>query len=195
VTNSEQNDITAMLTAWAEGDQDALDRLTSRLYPEFRRIARRYLMRRTGDSLESAALANEVYLKLTSAGRIRCEDRAHFLALCGQMIRHTLVDHARRRTSAKRGGDALRVPLDEVLLEVEMGGGVEVIALDSALRSLAEIDARKSRVVELRYFGGLSLEETAEVLGVSPETAKRDWKMARAWLYTQLTGNQKPSQV
>ena len=189
MTNSEQNDITAMLAAWAEGDKDALDRLTSRLYPEFRRIARRYLVRRTGDSLESAALANEVYLKLTSAGRIRCENRTHFLALCAQMIRHTLVDHARRRRSTKRGGDALRVPLDEVLLEVETGG-IEVIALDSALRSLAEIDGRKSRVVELRYFGGLSVEETAQILGVSVETAKRDWKMARAWLYTQLAGKQ-----
>jgi RNA polymerase sigma factor (TIGR02999 family) len=187
VTNPEQNDITAMLEAWAEGDKDALDRLTSRLYPEFRRIARHYLIRRTGDSLESAALANEVYLKLTSAGKIRCENRTHFLAICAQMIRHTLVDHARRRRSAKRGGDALRVPLDEVLIEAETGG-IEVVALDSALRALAEIDGRKSRVVELRYFGGLSVEETAEVLGVSLETAKRDWKMARAWLYTQLAG-------
>jgi len=185
VTNSEQNDITVMLAAWAEGDKEALDRLTSRLYPEFRRIARQYLARRTGDSLESAALANEVYLKLTSAGTIRCEDRTHFLALCAQMIRHTLVDHARRRRSSKRGGDELRVPLDEALLAVETGG-IEVIALDSALRSLAEIDDRKSRVVELRYFGGLNVEETAEILGISVETAKRDWKMARAWLYTQL---------
>jgi len=189
VTNSEQNDITAMLAAWAEGDKDALDRLTSCLYPEFRRIAR-YLVRRTGDSLESAALANEVYLKLTSAGRIRCEDRTHFLALCAQMIRRVLVDHARRRGSAKRGGDALQVPLDEMLLQGE-AFGIEVIALDSALQLLAQIDGRKSRVVELRYFGGLSLEESAEVLGVSFETAKRDWKMARAWLYTQLTGKQK----
>jgi len=185
VTNSEQNDITVMLAAWAEGDKEALDRLTSRLYPEFRRIARQYLARRTGDSLESAALANEVYLKLTGAGTIRCEDRTHFLALCAQMIRHTLVDHARRRRSSKRGGDELRVPLDEALLAVETGG-IEVIALDSALRSLAEIDDRKSRVVELRYFGGLNVEETAEILGISVETAKRDWKMARAWLYTQL---------
>ena len=185
MTNSEQNDITVMLAAWAEGDKEALDRLTSRLYPEFRRIARQYLARRTGDSLESAALANEVYLKLTGAGTIRCEDRTHFLALCAQMIRHTLVDHARRRRSSKRGGDELRVPLDEALLAVETGG-IEVIALDSALRSLAEIDDRKSRVVELRYFGGLNVEETAEILGISVETAKRDWKMARAWLYTQL---------
>jgi RNA polymerase sigma factor (TIGR02999 family) len=187
VANSEQNDITAMLAAWNEGDKDALDRLTARLYPEFRRIARQHLLRRTSDSLESAALANEVYLKLTSAGRIRCENRAHFLALGAQMIRHILVDHARRRRSTKRGGEALRVPLDEVLLEVETGG-IEVVSLDIALRSLAEIDGRKSRVVELRYFGGLSLEETAEILEVSVETVKRDWKMARAWLYAQLAG-------
>jgi RNA polymerase sigma factor (TIGR02999 family) len=189
VGNSEQNDITAMLAAWAQGDKDALGRLTSLLYPEFRRIARQYLGRRNGESLESAALANEVYLKLTSAGTIRCENRTHFLGLCAQMIRHILVDHARRRRSAKRGGDALRVPLDEVLLEVE-ACGIEVVALDRALQSLAEIDGRKSRLVELRYFGGLSLEETAEVLGVSAETAKRDWRIARAWLYTQLGGKQ-----
>src|SRR5688572_5434831 len=99
--NSEKNDVTVMLAAWAEGDKDALDRLTSRLYPEFRRIARKYLIRRTGDSLESAVLANEVYLKLARAGTIRCEDRTHFLALCAQMIRHILVDHARRRSSAR----------------------------------------------------------------------------------------------
>ena len=189
--NSEKQDITAMLTAWAEGNRDALDRLTSAFYPEFRRIARQYLRQRTGDSLESAALANEVYLKLTSAGRIRCEDRTHFLALCAQMIRHILVDHARRRSSNKRGGEAQQVSLDGVLLEVKTGG-IEVIALDKALRALAEVDDRKSRVVELRYFGGLSVEETAEVLEISVETAKRDWKMARAWLYTQLAGKQKP---
>jgi RNA polymerase sigma factor (TIGR02999 family) len=171
VANLEQNDIAAMLAAWADGDKDALDRLTSLLYPEFRRIARQFLGRRTGESLESAALANEVYLKLTSAGRIRCEDRTHFLALCAQMIRYILADHARRRRSTKHGGDAPHVPLDEVLPEVETGG-IEVVALDRALQSLARIDARKSRVVELRYFGGLSLEETAEVLGVSVETAK-----------------------
>jgi RNA polymerase sigma-70 factor, ECF subfamily len=110
------------------------------------------------------------------------------------MIRHILVDHARRRRSTKRGGEALRVPLDEVLIQVEMAG-VEVIALDRALRSLAEIDGRKSRVVELRYFGGLSLEETAKILEVSVETAKRDWRIARAWLYTALAGKQAPQRA
>ena len=180
-----------MLEAWNCGDKDALDHLMSLVYPEFRRIARQHLGRRPGESLESAALANEVYLKLTNAGRIRCENRTHFLALCAQMIRRILVDHARRSRSAKRGGDALQVPLDEMLMQVE-AGGIEVVALNRALEALAQIDGRKSRVVELRYFGGLSLEETAEVLGVSFETAKRDWKMARAWLYSQLAGEQKP---
>jgi RNA polymerase sigma-70 factor (ECF subfamily) len=189
VADLEPNDITGMLAAWNGGDKDALDRLMALVYPEFRRIARRSLGRRSNETLESAALANEVYLKLISAGRIKCENRTHFLALCAQMTRRILVDHARRRMSTKRGGDALQVPLDEMLLQVE-ASGIEVIALDSALQSLAQIDARKTRLVELRYFGGLSLEEAAEVLGVSSETAKRDWKMARAWLYTQLTGKQ-----
>jgi RNA polymerase sigma factor (TIGR02999 family) len=187
----EQNDITAMLAAWADGNEDALDGLIAVLYPEFRRIARQHLGRRAGDSLESAALANEVYLKLVSAGTIQCESRAHFLALCAQMSRRILVDHARRRRSAKRGGDALQVPLDEALLQVE-AGGIDVVALDRALETLATIDGRKSRLVQLRYFGGLSVEEAAEVLGVSPETAKRDWKLARAWLHAELVGEQKP---
>lgn len=191
MANPEPTDITAMLEAWKDGNKDALDRLTALLYPEFRRIARRHLRRRSGDSLESAALANEVYVKLTSAGKVRCEGRTHFLALCAQMTRRILVDHARRRKSTKRGGDAAHVPVDEVLITVETGG-IDAIALENALRSLAEIDGRKSRVVELRYFGGLSLEETAEILEVSVETAKRDWKMARAWLYAELAGKQKP---
>jgi len=145
--------------------------------------------RRAGESLESAALANEAYLKLVRAGGIRCENRVHFLALCSQIIRRTLVDHARRRGFAKRGGDVLRVPLDEVLLTAQ-ARGIEVLALDEALEALARIDGRKSRVVELRYFGGLDIEETAEVLGVSVGTAKRDWRMARAWLLAELTGKQ-----
>ena len=186
-----QNDITEMLAAWADGNKDALDLLISVLYPEFRRIARRYLGKRPAESLESAALANEVYLKLISAGTIQCESRTHFLALCAQMSRRILVDHARRRRSLKRGGDALQVPPDEELLQAEPGG-IEMVALDRALEALATIDGRKSRLVELRYFGGLSVEEAAAVLGVSKETAKRDWKMARAWLYAELAGEQKP---
>jgi len=186
--NQHEHDITGMLAAWNEGDANALDRLIDLVYPELRRIARRHLeLRRPGESLESAALANEAYLKLLRAGGIRCENRAHFLALCSQIIRRILVDHSRKRRFAKRGGHARRMPLDEVLLVAE-ARGIEVLALNEGLDALARIDGRKSRVVELRYFGGLSIEETAGVLGVSVDTAKRDWRMARAWLIAELTG-------
>lgn len=180
-------DISALLAAWGGGDAQALHRLTSAVYPELRRIARQRLGGRPGgQTLESAALANEAYLKLIHAGCIQCENRAHFLALCSQIFRRILVDHARRRRSDKRGGRSERVPLDEVLLGVE-ARGIEILALNEALESLAEIDARKARVVELRYFGGLSVEETAEVLGVTPIRVKRDWEKARAWLYGILS--------
>jgi RNA polymerase sigma factor (TIGR02999 family) len=134
-----------------------------------------------------AALANEAYLKLVRAGRVRCENRSHFLALCSQIMRRILVDHARRRGFTKRGGHALCVALDEALVTAE-ARGIEVLALDEALDALARIDPRKSRVVELRYFIGLNIEETAEVLGVSVDTVKRDWRMARAWLLAELAG-------
>ena len=184
------SDISELIAAWGNGDEEALGRLMSLVYPELRRIARQHLGRRqAGHTLESAALANEAYLKLIRAGGIRCENRVHFLALCSQIIRRILVDHARRRGYAKRGGDAVRVPLDDVLLGAQ-ARGIEVLALDEALESLSRIDARKGRVVELRYFGGLSVEETAEVLGISPETVKRDWKMAKAWLFAALTREQ-----
>jgi RNA polymerase sigma factor (TIGR02999 family) len=181
-------ELTEMLAAWKGGDVGALDRLVGLVYPELRRIAHRQLgRRRAGESLESAALANEAYLKLARAGAVPCESRAHFLALCAQIMRRILVDHARRRGSAKRGGAAASVPLDEVLLAVQ-AQGVEVLALDEALDALARHDPRKSRVVELRYFGGLTIEETCEVLGISTDTAKRDWRLARAWLLAELRG-------
>jgi RNA polymerase sigma-70 factor, ECF subfamily len=188
MTNRDQHDITQLLTAWKGGDMDALDRLTALVYPELRRIARRNLeQRRAGNSLDSAALTNEAYLKLANAGGIGCENKAHFLALCSQVMRHILVDHARRRGYAKRGGNAVQVPLDEVLL-VAQEHGVEVLALNDALDALARIDNRKSRVIELRYFGGLSIDETAEVLEVSADTVKRDFRMARAWLLAAISG-------
>jgi RNA polymerase sigma factor (TIGR02999 family) len=188
VTNQGQPDITGMLAAWNAGDRDALDRLTGIVYPELRRLARQHLAgRRAGETLESAALANEAYLKLVRAGAIRCENRVHFMAVCAQIMRRILVSHARRRGYAKRGGEALRVPLDEVLLAAE-ARGIEVLALDKALDELSRIDSRKSHVIELRYFGGLSIEETADILGVSVDTVKRDWRMARAWLIAELTG-------
>jgi RNA polymerase sigma factor (TIGR02999 family) len=140
---------------------------------------------RRDHTLESAALVNEAYLKLIRARGIQCEGRVHFFALCAQIIRRILVDHARRRRYAKRGGDDVRVPLEETLLGTR-AQGVEVLALDDALASLAKLDPRKSRVVELRFFGGLSVEETAVVLRISPETVLRDWKMAKVWLFTEL---------
>ena len=182
-------DITSLLAAWTGGDSDALDRLVELVYPELRRMAHRQLeRRRAGESLESAALANEAYLKLVRAGGIRCEDRVHFLALCAQIMRRIVVDHARRRGFAKRGGKVQRVPLDAVLLAAEERG-IEVLALDEALNALTQIDPRKGRLVELCYFGGLTMEEAAEVLGVSVITVKRDWSMAKAWLYGRLLEN------
>jgi len=177
-----------MLVAWNGGEADALNRLVDFVYPMLRQIARYHLRRRrAGESLESAALANETYLKLLRAGGIRCENRAHFLALCSQIMRRILVDHARQRGFAKRGGNALRVTLDEALLTAQ-ARGVDVLALDAALEELARIDRRKSQVVELRYFGGLTIEEVAAVLSVSVDTVKRDWRMARAWLLAELAG-------
>jgi RNA polymerase sigma factor (TIGR02999 family) len=181
-------DISALLTAWSNGDERALHSLMSAVYPELRRIARQHLDRhQPGHTLESAALANEAYMKLVRAGGIRCENRIHFLSLCAQIIRRILVDHARGRGYAKRGGHAERVTLDDVLLGAQ-ARGVEILALNEALESLAAIDARQARVVELRYFGGLSVEETAEVLGITPVRVKRDWQRAKAWLYAVLTG-------
>jgi RNA polymerase sigma-70 factor, ECF subfamily len=183
-------DVSGLIAAWGKGDERALSSLMPLVYPELRRIARQHLKRpNTGHTLESAALANEAYLKLVRAGSVRCESRVHFLALCSQIIRRILVDHARSRGYAKRGGNAERVPLDDALLGAQ-ARGIEILVLDQALEALFKIDGRKGRVVELRYFGGLSVEETAKVLGISPETAKRDWKMAKTWLFGELTGEQ-----
>jgi RNA polymerase sigma-70 factor, ECF subfamily len=182
-------DITGLLTAWGKGDEDALSDLMPVVYPELRRVARKHLARGfPGQTLESAALVNEAYLKLIRAHDIRCENRLQFFALCAQIIRRILVDHARNRRYAKRGGGAVQIPIEETLLGT-LTPGVEMLALNEALVSLSVVDPRKGRVVELRYFGGLSVAETAEVLGISPETAKRDWKMAKAWLLRELTGN------
>jgi RNA polymerase sigma-70 factor, ECF subfamily len=188
-----QQNLTSMLLAWNAGDADALDRLMAVVYPMLRQIARHHLRRRgTGDTLESAALANETYLKLVRAGGIRCENRAHFLALCSQMMRRILVDHARRRSLVRRGGNTVRLTLDETLLTAQTRG-VDILALDAALDRLAQVDVRKCRVVELRYFGGLSIEETAAFLGISVDTVKRDWRMARAWLLAALAGQPAPA--
>src|SRR5437868_11333614 len=186
-------DISALLAAWSNGDGEALNELACVVYPELRRIARQHLGRRAPDhTLQSAALANEAYLKLMRAQGLQCENRTHFFAVCAQVIRRILVDHARKRRYLKRGGDAVRVPLDEALLGTR-ARGIEVLALDEALESLSKIDARKGRVVELRYFGGLTVEETAEVLQISAETVLRDWKMAKTWLFRELGGKKDPT--
>jgi RNA polymerase sigma-70 factor (ECF subfamily) len=179
-------DISGLLVAWTKGDGEALSCLMPIVYPELRRVARQHLRRQCPDhTLESAALVNEAYLTLLRANGIHCESRVHFFALCAQIIRRILVDHARSRQSARRGGGFVKVPLDEALLGTR-AHGVEVLALDEALATLSKMDARKSRVVELRYFGGLSVEESAEVLQISPETVMRDWKMAKSWLLREL---------
>jgi len=180
-------DISALLAAWSNGDENAVKDLVPMIYTDLRRIARLQLGRRAADhTFQSAALANEAYLKLIRIRGLRCEDRVHFFALCAQIIRHILVDYARQHHYAKRGGDAVRVPLDEASLGTR-ARGVQVLALDDALAALSEIDPRKGRVVELRYFGGLTVKETAQVLHISQETVLRDWKMAKSWLFRELT--------
>jgi len=184
--HEERRDLSTLLAAWGAGDDAALDSLVSLVYPEMRRLARQHLRHQSGNTLESAALANEAYLKLLQAGGINCENRVHFLALCSQITRRILVDHARGRGSLKRGGDIVHVPIEDAIAGAE-AHGVEMLALHEALLALASTDPRKARVVECRYFGGLTIEETAEALGISIKTAKRDWQMAKAWLFNALT--------
>ena len=176
-----------MLAAWTTGDEQALREVMPVIYGDLRLIARKHLAGRQGQSVQSGTLAHEAYLKLVHTRGIRCNNRAHFFALCAQMIRRILVDYARKRHAAKRGG-AFQVPLDQAVLGSK-ARDVEVEALDEALTALSKIDQRKSRVVELRFFGGLSVEETAAVLEISEETVKRDWRAAKAWLFRELTQN------
>jgi RNA polymerase sigma factor (TIGR02999 family) len=185
-TSIEQN-VSVLLRAWSGGDQNALDKLAPIVYDELRRLARYYLhLERPGHSLQATALVNEAYLRLVDYKRMRWENRAHFFAVSAQLMRRILVDHARRH-NMKRGGGVQRVELEDTVV---VGGDRDenLVALDDALQSLARMDARKSRVVELRFFGGLSVEETAEVLQISPVTVMRDWSSARAWLYREMGG-------
>lgn len=181
------DDVTELLRAWGQGDEAALGQLMPLVERELNRIARRCLAgERPNHSLSATALVNEAFLRLVDINRIEWQDRAHFLAMSARVMRRVLVDLARARQSAKRGGGAVRVTFDEAL-----GGGGErsadLVALDEALRSLAALDDRKSQVVELRFFGGLSVDETAEALGVSSKTVMRDWDFARAWLEREMT--------
>ena len=179
-------DVTRLLRAWSSGDADALNALTPLVYEELHRRAHWYMRREHAEhTLQTTALVNEAYLRLVDLRQVSWRDRAHFFALASRVIRHVLVDAARSRRSLKRGADASPETIDENLL-VSMTPPADIIALDDALQALAAIDDRKNQVVELRFFGGLTVEETAEVLAVSPETVKRDWKLARAWLRREL---------
>jgi RNA polymerase sigma factor (TIGR02999 family) len=180
--------VTALLRAWGDGDDGALEQLTPLVEAELRRLARGYMGReRRGHTLQATALVNEAFLRLTDTRRIRWQDRAHFLGISARLMRRVLVDHARARGYRKRGGGAQRVTLSEGLA-TSPEPALDIVALDRALEALAAVDARKSRTIELRFFGGLSVEETAEVLHVSPDTVKRDWRLAKLWLLRELEG-------
>jgi RNA polymerase sigma factor (TIGR02999 family) len=182
------DDVSRLLLAWSEGDRRALDELMPIVYDELRRLARRYMAgERRGHTLQTSALVNEAYRRLVKQRDMRWQNRAHFFGVAAQLMRRILVDHARRRGYAKRGGNARAVSLDEAMV-VSEERAAEVVALDDGLRALAEIDERMSRVVELRFFGGLSIEEAAEVLNVSPGTVMRDWTLAKAWLHREIAG-------
>jgi len=186
--DSSSADTTQLLRAWARGDSEALEELTPRVYRELRRLAARLLQNeRPGYSLQSTDLVHEVYLRLVNASELDWQHRAHFFGVSASLMRRILLDRARRRAAAKRGGRPQALDLTKTL-DVAQAKARELVALDDALNTLAEVDPRKSRIVELRFFGGLSVKETAEVVKVSPDTVMRDWKMARAWLLTELVG-------
>ena len=185
---SADTDVSGLLRAWSDGDQDALQALTPIIYEELHRLARHYMRReRSGHSLQATALVNEAYMRLADYTRMQWQDRAHFFAVSAQVMRRILVDYARRH-NVKRGRGAQHVPLEDVAV-VASGEAAEtdLVALDEALIGLTRIDPRKARIVEMRFFGGLSVEEIGEVLKVSPGTIKRDWRAAKAWLYQELT--------
>lgn len=189
VQQTAQGDVSKLLLAWSRGDQRALDRLTPIVHKELHRLAHRYMQReRPGHSLQTSALINEAYIRLADYKRMQWQNRAHFFAASAQLMRRILVEHARRH-NLKRGGGLHPVSLDEVaVVGADKRLDPEMVALDDALNNLARIDPRKVLIVEMRFFAGLSVEETAEVLKVSTVTVKRDWKSARLWLYRELTG-------
>jgi RNA polymerase sigma factor (TIGR02999 family) len=180
------NEITELLVAWSGGDKKALDELMQIVYEELRRLAHRQLAKeRRGHTLQTTALVNEAYLKLVDQKRVKWQGRSHFFALSSQLMRRILVDYARSRQYAKRGGGKSALPLDEALI-VAPERASEMIALDEALTELAKHDERKARIVELRFFSGMSIDETSELLGVSPGTVMKDWTLAKAWLQREM---------
>lgn len=186
MTKPESERVTQLLLAWSDGDHGALDELTPLVYDELRRLAGAYLRReRRGHTLQSSALVHEAFLRMVDQ-RVAWQNRAHFFGVAAQLMRRILVDYARNRGASKRGGDQTHLALDEALDEAE-AQDADVIALDDALNSLAALDPRQSRIVEMRYFGGLTIEETAEALGVSHATVEREWNLARAWLRRELS--------
>ena len=195
---SDPGDITVLLKAWVCGDHTALNRLTPLIYDELRRLARRHMRReRIGNTVQTTALVHEAYLRLADTRSVDWKDRAHFFALSARIMRRILVDAARARASAKRGGDVEHVEHRETIELDEIAQNfsekrVELLALDEALDDLARMDPRKSQVIELRFFGGLSVEEAAEVLKISPQSVMRDWKLAKAWLKREV-GREKPA--
>jgi RNA polymerase sigma factor (TIGR02999 family) len=188
MANYSANEITQLLQAWGEGDPSALDRLTPLVYDELHRLARFYMRgERAGHTLQPTALINEAYLRLADWQNIEWKNREHFLGIAAQMMRRVLVDFARARQYAKRGGGGQQIPFEEKMLPAQARYD-ELIALDDALKHLAAISSRQALIVELRYFGGLSVEETAEMLKVSTRTVIREWNLARAWLYREMRG-------
>lgn len=178
--------VTELLRAWSGGDEAALGTLLPLVEAELRRLARAYMAReRVGHTLQTTALVNEAYLRLIDARQVRWQDRAHFLGIAARLMRRVLVDHARARGVQKRGAGGYQVPLDDNMA-VSPAPDVNLLALDHALEALASVDERKSRVIEMRFFGGMTVEETAEVLHVSPDTVKRDWRLAKLWLLREL---------
>ena len=185
-----QQEVTQLLAHWSDGDEGALDKLIPLVQPELHRLAHHYMSReRTGHTLQTTALLNEAYLQLVDDSTRNWQNRTHFMAVAAQLMRRIMVDHARKRCSLKRGGDALRVTLDDAALVTEKRSE-ELLALDEALERLTAEDPRKSRIVELRYFGGLTEEETAAFLKLSDRTVRREWRMARTWLYRALSGKE-----
>jgi len=181
------NEVTQLLVAWSNGDSAARDALMPLVHEELRRLAHRYMRRERGNhTLQTSALVNEAYLRLIDQKDVHWQNRAHFFGIAARIMRRILVDYARKRGFAKRGGDLQPVALDEAMI-VSPERAAEVVALDDALNCLAELDQRKSQIIELRFFGGLSIDETAEVLGVSSGTVMRDWTFAKAWLRREIT--------
>jgi RNA polymerase sigma factor (TIGR02999 family) len=179
--------VTELLIAWGDGDRAALDQLMPLVYEELRRLAHRYIKReRPNHTLQTSGLVNEAYLRLVDQSQLKLKNRAHFFGIAARLMRQILVDYARKRKYAKRGGDAQRIPFEESLI-VSDERAADIVALDDALKELSEIDPRQSQIVELRFFGGLSIEEAAQVLDVSPGTVMRDWTLAKAWLRMAVT--------